>query len=81
MFHWGEVAVIYEARPNVTIDVFSLCFKSGNAVVLKGGSEAINSNQILVELIKQSLLAHQINPEIVYLMPPERAAVYELPMR
>lgn len=74
----GVVAVIYEARPNVTIDVFSLCFKSGNAVVLKGGSEAINSNQILVELIKQSLLAHQINPEIVYLMPPERAAVYEL---
>ncbi len=74
----GVVAVIYEARPNVTIDVFSLCFKSGNAVVLKGGSEAIHSNQILVELIKQSLLAHQINPEIVYLMPPERAAVYDL---
>ena len=74
----GVVAVIYEARPNVTIDVFSLCFKSGNAVVLKGGSEAIHSNQILVELIKQSLLAHQINPEIVYLMPPERAAVYNL---
>ena len=46
------VAVIYEARPNVTIDVFSLCFKSGNAVVLKGGSEAANSNQIFVDLIK-----------------------------
>lgn len=74
----GVVAVIYEARPNVTIDVFSLCFKSGNAVVLKGGSEAIHSNQILVELIKQSLLAQQINPDIVYLMPPERAAVYDL---
>ncbi|MBX9597690.1 MAG: glutamate-5-semialdehyde dehydrogenase [Burkholderiales bacterium] len=74
----GVVALIYEARPNVTIDVFSLCFKSGNAVVLKGGSEAINSNQILVELIKQSLQAQQINPEIVYLMPPERAAVYDL---
>jgi glutamate-5-semialdehyde dehydrogenase len=74
----GVVAVIYEARPNVTIDVFSLCFKSGNAVVLKGGSEAINSNQILVGLIKQSLLAQQINPDIVYLMPPERAAVYDL---
>lgn len=74
----GVVAVIYEARPNVTIDVFSLCFKSGNAVVLKGGSEAINSNQIFVNLIKQSLLAHQINPDIVYLMPPERAAVYDL---
>lgn len=74
----GVVAVIYEARPNVTIDVFSLCFKSGNAVVLKGGSEAMHSNQILVELIKQSLLAQQINPDIVYLMPPERAAVYDL---
>ena len=74
----GVVALIYEARPNVTIDVFSLCFKSGNAVVLKGGSEAINSSQILVELIKQSLQAQQINPEIVYLMPPERAAVYDL---
>lgn len=74
----GVVAVIYEARPNVTIDVFSLCFKSGNAVVLKGGSEAINSNQIFVDLIKQSLLAHRINPDIVYLMPPERAAVYDL---
>ena len=74
----GVIAVIYEARPNVTIDVFSLCFKSGNAVVLKGGSEAINSNQIFVDLIKQSLLAHQINPDIVYLMPPERAAVYDL---
>lgn len=74
----GVVAVIYEARPNVTIDVFSLCFKSGNAVVLKGGSEAINSNQIFVDLIKQSLLAQQINPDIVYLMPPERAAVYDL---
>ena len=74
----GVVAVIYEARPNVTIDVFSLCFKSGNAVVLKGGSEAANSNQIFVDLIKQSLLAHHINPDIVYLMPPERAAVYDL---
>jgi glutamate-5-semialdehyde dehydrogenase len=74
----GVVAVIYEARPNVTIDVFSLCFKSGNAIVLKGGSEAINSNQIFVDLIKQSLLTQQINPDIVYLMPPERAAVYDL---
>lgn len=74
----GVVAVIYEARPNVTIDVFSLCFKSGNAVVLKGGSDAWESNQILVQLIQQSLIQHQINPDIVYLMPPEREAVYEL---
>lgn len=74
----GVVAVIYEARPNVTIDVFNLCFKSGNAVVLKGGSDAWESNQILVTLIKQSLAQHHINPEIVYLMPPERETVYEL---
>lgn len=74
----GIVAVIYEARPNVTIDVFSLCFKSGNAVVLKGGSDAWESNQILVKLIRESLASHNINPNIVYLMPAEREAVYEL---
>jgi len=74
----GVVAVIYEARPNVTIDVFSLCFKAGNAVVLKGGSDAWHSNQKLVELIHASLIAHDLNPDLVYLMPPERAAVYEL---
>lgn len=74
----GVVAVIYEARPNVTIDVFSLCFKAGNAVVLKGGSDAWHSNQTLVELIHASLIAHNLKPDLVYLMPPERAAVYEL---
>ena len=74
----GVVAVIYEARPNVTIDVFSLCFKAGNAVVLKGGSDAWHSNQKLVELIHACLIAHDLNPDLVYLMPPERAAVYEL---
>lgn len=74
----GVVAVIYEARPNVTIDVFSLCFKAGNAVVLKGGSDAWHSNQKLVGLIHASLIAHDLNPDLVYLMPPERAAVYEL---
>ena len=74
----GVVAVIYEARPNVTIDVFSLCFKAGNAVVLKGGSDAWHSNQKLVELIHASLIAYDLKPDLVYLMPPERAAVYEL---
>lgn len=74
----GVVAVIYEARPNVTIDVFSLCLKSGNAAVLKGGSDAWNSNQCLVELIRKSLLANNLSEDLVYLMPPDRTAVYEL---
>lgn len=74
----GVVAVIYESRPNVTVDVFSLCFKSGNAVVLKGGGDASATNQCLVKLIKQSLVTHKINPKIIYLMPTERSAVNEL---
>ena len=74
----GVVAVIYEARPNVTIDVFALAFKTANAVVLKGGSEAQHSNQILVSLIHQSLIPNNIDPGLVYLMPPEREAVHDL---
>lgn len=74
----GVVAVIYEARPNVTIDVFSLCLKSGNAAVLKGGSDAWHSNQCLVNLIRESLRANNLSGDLVYLMPPERAAVYDL---
>ena len=49
---FGVVGVIYEARPNVSFDVFSLCFKSGNACILKGGSDAHNSNLAIVKLIK-----------------------------
>ena len=74
----GVVAVIYEARPNVTVDVFSLCLKSGNAAVLKGGSDAWHSNQCLVNLIRESLRANNLSGDLVYLMPPERAAVYDL---
>ena len=51
----GVIAVIYEARPNVTIDVAALCLKSGNAVILRGGKEAINSNRALYEVIKTAL--------------------------
>lgn len=51
----GVVAMIYEARPNVTVDAFSLCFKSGNAVILKGGSDALNSNRALVKIIREIL--------------------------
>lgn len=74
----GVVAVIYEARPNVTIDVFSLCFKSGNAVVLKGGKEAEHSNRILVQLIHETLAKFKLSPDMVFLMPADRSAVHDL---
>ena len=51
----GVIGVIYESRPNVTSDVASLCFKSGNSVILKGGSEALNTNRILAKLFRQAL--------------------------
>ena len=51
----GVIGVIYESRPNVTSDVASLCFKSGNPVILKGGSEAINTNRILANLFRKAL--------------------------
>jgi len=74
----GVVGVIYEARPNVTFDVFSLCFKTGNAVILKGGSDAQNSNEKIVSLIHGVLEKHQLNKNIVTLLPPEREAATAL---
>jgi glutamate-5-semialdehyde dehydrogenase len=74
----GVVGVIYEARPNVTTDVFSLTFKAGNACVLKGGSDAIYSNTILTSLIKQELEKAGIDPDIIQLLPPDRQAAKEL---
>jgi len=71
----GVIAVIYESRPNVTIDVFALCFKSGNACVLKGGKEAQYSNKILISLINQSLQEQGIDSSAVYLLPSERQAI------
>lgn len=71
----GVVAVIYESRPNVTIDVFTLCFKTGNACILKGGKEAHHSNQILVEIIKNVLHVFGFSDNLVYLLPPEREAL------
>lgn len=75
---FGVIGVIYEARPNVTFDVFSLCFKSGNACVLKGGSDADNSNRALVEIIRQVLERHGINPAVCCLLPPDRETTTEL---
>ena len=68
----GVINVIYEARPNVTMDVFSLCFRTQNACVLRGGTDAHHSNLQTVSIIHQVLKDHGISPEIVYLMPPER---------
>lgn len=67
---FGVIGIIYEARPNVTLDVFALCFKSGNACILKGGSDADFSNRILVEIIRNALLdvAH-LSPYLVALLP------------
>ncbi len=74
----GVVGVIYEARPNVTSDVFSLCFKAGNACVLKGGSDAIYSNTMLTGLIKTALEKAGMDPEIIQLLPPDRQAAHDL---
>jgi glutamate-5-semialdehyde dehydrogenase len=68
----GVVAVIYESRPNVTIDVFSICFKSGNACILKGGKEAINSNAILVSIIRKALSLHNLDSNIISLFVLDR---------
>jgi glutamate-5-semialdehyde dehydrogenase len=70
----GVVGIIYESRPNVTFDVFSLCLKSGNATVLKGGSDASFSNIAIVSLIHSVLRDHDIAPDSLYLLPAEREA-------
>lgn len=74
----GVVAVIYESRPNVTLDVFALCFRTGNACVLKGGKEAFHSNQYLANLIQSVLHSQCINEPVFYLLPPEREATLDL---
>ena len=61
----GVIGVIYESRPNVTSDVASLCFKSGNSVILKGGSEAINTNKILTKLFRKALKKNKINENFI----------------
>lgn len=66
---FGVVGVVYEARPNVTFDVFALCFKSGNACVLKGGKDANHSNMAAVRLIRDTLTKCGIDPDIVILLP------------
>ncbi|MFT5543617.1 MAG: glutamate-5-semialdehyde dehydrogenase [Glaciecola sp.] len=65
----GVIAMIYESRPNVTIDAAVLCLKSGNAVILRGGKEAQKSNQALADVLKTSLRSMQLNEDIVTVIP------------
>lgn len=74
----GVVGVIYEARPNVTFDVFSLCLKSGNACILKGGSDADESNRHIHSLIQRVLRNMELDENIVALLPADRQATTEL---
>ncbi|MDR0768293.1 MAG: glutamate-5-semialdehyde dehydrogenase [Dysgonamonadaceae bacterium] len=75
---FGVIGIIYEARPNVTFDVFSLCLKSGNACVLKGGSDADHSNRILVHILQETLEKNGMNPFVCTLLPPGREATKTL---
>lgn len=75
---FGVVGIIFEARPNVCFDVFSLCFKSGNACVLKGGTDARNSNFAIVKVIKSVLEKFNLDKNIVTLLPAGREATTEL---
>jgi glutamate-5-semialdehyde dehydrogenase len=75
----GVIGIIYESRPNVTIDAAALCLKSGNAVVLRGGSEAINSNLALANIIKDVLVNFSLPEAAVQVVPmTDREAVYEM---
>ena len=68
----GVIAVIFESRPNVTFDVFALCLKTNNACVLKGSSDAHATNLVVVRLMHEVLVDHGLNPDAVFLAPPER---------
>lgn len=75
---FGVIGVIYEARPNVSFDVFSLCFKSGNACVLKGGKDADDSNRAIIGLIHKVLEREGVNPSVVELLPATHEATGEM---
>ena len=75
---FGVIGIIYEARPNVSFDVFSLCLKSGNACILKGGSDADSSNQAIISVIHKVLKQFNVDMHIVELLPADREATTEL---
>ena len=74
----GVIGVIYESRPNVTSDVASLCFKSGNAVILKGGSEAINTNKALAKLFRRSLKKNRVDENFVQFIESKNKKVVDI---
>ncbi len=75
---FGVIGVIYEARPNVSFDVFGLCFKTANACILKGGSDAHNSNSAIVSIIREVLVSNDIDERVVTLLPADREATAQL---
>lgn len=75
---FGVIGIIYEARPNVSFDVFSLCMKSGNACILKGGSDARFSNEAIINIIRTVLDENGVNPNICTLLPNDRESTDEL---
>ena len=75
---FGVIGVIYEARPNVSFDVFSLCFKSGNACVLKGGKDADCSNRAIIDVIHKVLRQQGISTDVVRLLPATREATADM---
>ena len=76
---FGVIGIVYEARPNVTLDVFALCLKSGNACILKGGSDADDSNKAIVKVIADTLRKSGALPvEVVTLLPPGRESTEQL---
>lgn len=75
---FGVIGIIYEARPNVSFDCFALCFKSGNAVLLKGATDAANSNRVIVEIIRKTVQQQGISADVVQLLPPDREATAAL---
>lgn len=74
----GVIGVIFESRPNVTVDVVALCIRSGNAAVLRGGSDAWHTNFILVKLIHQALISVGLSTDLIRLMPTDRKHVSTL---
>ncbi len=75
---FGVIGVVYEARPNVGFDCFALAVKSGNALLLKGGSDAAESNQQIVSILRDTLAEEGLNPDVVQLMPPDRDSTQAL---
>lgn len=77
----GVIGIIYESRPNVTADAFGLCFKSGNAVILKGGSDAINSNKAITDVIRQALKEAGVTEDAIQLIEATDRSVTQEFMR